>query len=270
VLTRGRDPMSRPEPSPRHPEPAAIVSSPVSAGHSAHVVRYCVGSNYRGAPAPVFRAAARLTAFARRRVAWIYGGITAAGSGLFAGLGYVLNSLMSGGSGFGAEAIMIRSALCGPQLAGRSAALVFSWLAALWTPALANPAAPLAGLWLDNTGKAAIEVRGCGPELCGNIVWLRDPLDPRGKPWTDILNPDKSKRLQPICGLQIIGGLKPAPAGLWNDGWIYDPEEGKRFNVEVSLQDINTLKIFGYAGIRLLSETLHWKRLPADSPRCAK
>ncbi len=139
-----------------------------------------------------------------------------------------------------------------------------------WSPATANQPGAIAGVWLDKSGKAAIEVKACGPELCGNIVWLRDPLDPRGKPWTDILNPDKAKRQQPVCGLQIVGGLKSAAGGMWNDGWIYDPEEGKSFNVEMSLADASTLKVFGFAGIRLLSETLLWKRLPLDSPRCKR
>ena len=98
-------------------------------------------------------------------------------------------------------------------------------------PAFGQTGPSVAGLWLDNEAKAAVEVKGCGPELCGNIVWLRDPLDPKGKPWTDILNPDTGKRGRPVCGLQIIGGLKNDGKGQWQDGWIYDPEEGKNFSV---------------------------------------
>jgi uncharacterized protein (DUF2147 family) len=135
-------------------------------------------------------------------------------------------------------------------------------------PASGQAEPNVSGLWLDNEGKAAIEVKNCGTEVCGSIVWLKQPLDPNGKPWTDILNPDRSKKRRPVCGLQIIGGLKPGANGLWQDGWIYDPEEGKSFNVELSLADTNTLKVFGFAGIRMLSETFHWKRLPAESARC--
>lgn len=127
---------------------------------------------------------------------------------------------------------------------------------------------PLSGVWLDEEGKARIEVKSCGAELCGSIVWLKDPLDPTGKPWTDMLNPDKGKRARPVCGLQIIGGLKAGTNGVWQGGWIYDPEEGKSFDVELSLQDTNTLKVFGFAGVRLLSETMLWKRQPGDAQRC--
>src|SRR5262245_1292348 len=128
--------------------------------------------------------------------------------------------------------------------------------------------ASVVGIWLDDEGKAGIDIKPCGGEMCGVIVWLKDPLDPSGKAWTDKLNPDQSKRDRPVCGLQIIGGLKPGNGGDWQNGWIYDPEEGKTFDVEVSLKDANTLTVLGYAGVRLLGETLHWKRLPANNPRC--
>ena len=131
-----------------------------------------------------------------------------------------------------------------------------------------SAAGGVGGLWLDRDGKAGIEVAPCGQELCGNIVWLKDPLDPRGKPWTDMLNPDTKKRSRPVCGMQIIWGLKSGANGVWRDGYVYDPEEGKTFNVELSLADQSTLKVFGYAGVKLLSETMEWKRLPSDQPRC--
>ncbi len=126
----------------------------------------------------------------------------------------------------------------------------------------------VAGLWLDNEGKARVEIAPCGGEMCGRIVWLKEPLDPKGKPWTDILNPEAAKKVRPICGLQIIGGLKPATNGTWTGGWVYDPEEGKQFNLELSLKDANTLTVLGYVGLRLLSETFYWQRQPGNLPRC--
>jgi uncharacterized protein (DUF2147 family) len=147
-------------------------------------------------------------------------------------------------------------------------ACVVAGAAAVVPPASGQGGPTVGGLWLDHGGKAAVEVKPCGPEVCGSIVWLKDPLDPKGKPWTDILNSDTTKRTRPVCGLQIIGGLKPGTNGLWKDGWIYDPEEGKQFNVELSLDNPNTLKVFGYAGIRMLSETMLWKRLPPNNARC--
>ncbi len=161
----------------------------------------------------------------------------------------------------------IRAAVAGLLLAGNAIHVVPAAAQAV-APA-AGPGQPaVAGNWLDHQGKAAVEVQPCGSELCGAIVWLKDPLDPKGKPWRDMLNPDARLRARQVCGLQIIGGLKPDKNGAWTGGWVYDPEEGKSFNVEISLKDANTLTVFGFAGIRLLSETMIWKRLPANQPRC--
>ena len=132
----------------------------------------------------------------------------------------------------------------------------------------AQGATSINGIWLDDEGKGGVEVKPCGEQLCGNIVWLKQPNDASGKPWVDKLNSDTSKRSRPVCGLQIIGGLKKSSDVEWKGGWIYDPEEGKQFDVELTLKDANTLQVFGYAGVKLLGETLIWKRMPNDTPRC--
>lgn len=132
-----------------------------------------------------------------------------------------------------------------------------------------QPSGPT-GVWLDHTGRGAIEVSQCGKELCGRIVWLKDPNDKNGKPLVDIQNPDKAKRGSAICGLQIIGALKHQQDGSWDNGWIYDPEEGERFDLEVKLLAPEKLQITGYKGVKFLSETYHWKRLgQTPGPRCA-
>lgn len=126
----------------------------------------------------------------------------------------------------------------------------------------------VAGLWLDNEGKAAVEISRCDTNMCGKIVWLKDSADPQGKAWMDILNPDESKRKTPICGLPVIGDLKRQAGGEWTEGWIYDPEQGKRFNVELSLKDDKTLNVLGFDKERVKSELLVWTRLADNAPRC--
>ena len=125
-----------------------------------------------------------------------------------------------------------------------------------------------AGLWLDHDGKAAIEIARCDRFMCGKIVWLKEPNDKDGKAWHDILNADQAKRTTPICGLPVIGDLKRQTNGEWTEGWIYDPEQGKRFNVEISLKDEKTLTIFAFDKDRALNEIFAWTRLADNAPRC--
>ncbi len=124
------------------------------------------------------------------------------------------------------------------------------------------------GLWLDNDGRAAIEIERCERTLCGRVVWIKDPNDTSGKPWVDQLNPVPSKRETPICGLQIMGDLKREADGNWTGGWIYDPEVGRRFSAEITIKDAKTIEVFAFDGDRVKSETMAWTRLPDSQPRC--
>jgi len=125
------------------------------------------------------------------------------------------------------------------------------------------------GVWLDDTGEGAIEIAPCAEAMCGRVVWLKSPLDKSGKPLIDGNNPDARQRSRPICGLPIIGGLKRQRDGSWDAGWIYDPKQGKQFDVELRLRAQDTLQVTGYLGVKFLSETFIWKRAPVDLKRCA-
>lgn len=136
-------------------------------------------------------------------------------------------------------------------------------------PAIVLPAPPgPVGIWIDHTGRGAIEIVPCEANLCGRIVWMKDPLDKRGQPLTDSQNEDRQLRRRPICGLQIIGDLKKMRDGSWDAGWIYDPEQGERFDVELRMQAPDTLQVTGYKGFKFLSETYQWRRaqIPPTPP----
>lgn len=137
-------------------------------------------------------------------------------------------------------------------------------------PPVAGEASPApVGVWIDHTGRGAVEIMQCGQDLCGRIVWMQQPLDNRGQPLRDELNEDRRLRDRPICGLQIIGDLKPMRDGSWDRGWIYDPEQGESFDVELRLRGPDVLQVTGYKGLKFLSETFRWRRaanLPA--PTC--
>ena len=129
--------------------------------------------------------------------------------------------------------------------------------------ARAQPAT-VTGLWIDHTGRGAVEITQCGGSLCGHIAWLKDPNRPDGKPQVDAKG-------RPICGLQIIGDMKKMSETLWDNGWIFDPERDDRFSVELRLKSSDQLQVLGYAGgMKFLGETYVWRRAPASQARCAK
>ncbi len=126
-----------------------------------------------------------------------------------------------------------------------------------------------AGIWYDDTGRGAVELVPCGQKLCGRIVWLKEEVNAEGKPLVDRYNPNPARRTTPICGLQVVGDAQKLSDGTWDQGWIYDPKTGSSYNVALSLQKPDQLKVTGYKGIKLLSKSFMWTRAPADLPRCA-
>ena len=132
------------------------------------------------------------------------------------------------------------------------------------------PPGPL-GTWIDHTGRGAVSIEPCASHqgLCGRIVWMQHPLDKTGQPLRDSRNENRRLRDRPICGLQVIGNLKPMRDGSWDGGWIYDPEQGESFDVELRLRAPNVLQVKGYKGLKFLSETFQWRRAEAPlAPAC--
>ena len=130
------------------------------------------------------------------------------------------------------------------------------------------------GIWINHSGKGAVEIRPCGTSgreadrLCGFIVWLKDPNNRRGEPLTDGYNSDPAKRHRPICGLAVLGSLRPMTDGSWDQGWVYDPEQGQAFDAAIQLRSSDRLILTGYKGVKFFSKSFVWKRAPAGLPRC--
>jgi uncharacterized protein (DUF2147 family) len=131
------------------------------------------------------------------------------------------------------------------------------------------------GLWYNDSGKGAVEIRPCvtsgrdSNKLCGFIVWLKNPNGKNGQPLTDGYNSDPAKRKRPICGLAVLGALQRVSEGGYDNGWVYDPEQGQAFDAAIQLSSADRLILTGYKGIKFFSKSFAWKRAPADLPRCA-
>src|SRR3954471_22987133 len=92
------------------------------------------------------------------------------------------------------------------------------------------------GTWLTGNGKANILITKYGDKYGGKIVWMREPNDENGKPKLDIKNPDQSKRKNTKMGLTILLGFTYDGDGEYEDGTIYDPENGKTYKCIINLE----------------------------------
>lgn len=129
----------------------------------------------------------------------------------------------------------------------------------------AEAGADPAGTWLVEDGRAKIRIEKCGPDhknLCGNVVWLKEPLDDKGQPKRDLKNPDAAKRNRPALGMQLISNLTPDDDVYV--GQIYNAENGKMYDVKINAENATDLKVKGCL-VSILCMSQHWTRV-ADLP----
>ena len=104
------------------------------------------------------------------------------------------------------------------------------------------------GLWFDHNGRGAVEIAPCGSGkgYCGYVVHVTDSKN--------------TKR----CGMQILGNVTNS-----GGGWIYSPDRGKKYTVELTRLSDDKLRVVGNAG-SFFSKTYTWKRAPDDVARCGE
>ncbi|WP_400190825.1 DUF2147 domain-containing protein [Hymenobacter sp. B81] len=132
-------------------------------------------------------------------------------------------------------------------------------LAARWAPAQVSP--PL-GVWADAQGDTQIELYSCGQQLCGRIVQLRQPTDANGQPRQDVRNPNPARRTQPCLGLVVLQKLQfNATENRWDDGEIYDPDNGRTYSCYVRQLAPDRLEVKGYIGFPFVGRAQVWTRV---------
>ena len=118
-------------------------------------------------------------------------------------------------------------------------------------PALADPH----GLWLTEGGKSHVKLAACEhnkKRLCGTIVWMKNPRK-------DVENDDKSLRGRQLVGTRVVWDLKYEGKGEWDDGEIYNPEDGDTYDSELVEIDANTVEVSGCVWFICKEQT--WKRV---------
>jgi uncharacterized protein (DUF2147 family) len=119
-------------------------------------------------------------------------------------------------------------------------------------------AGDVGGIWLTQAGDAKVRVSRCGGGLCGNVVWLRDPIDSAtGKPQVDDKNQKPALRRRPVIGITLFIGMRTAGPNKWT-GRIYNADDGKTYGSTVTFQDGDKLDVQGCVGSLCGSET--WSR----------
>jgi uncharacterized protein (DUF2147 family) len=127
------------------------------------------------------------------------------------------------------------------------------------TPALA--ADPL-GIWLTGDRKGKVKIVDCGGAICGNLVWMLEPLDPAtNMPKIDGRNADPSMQGRPLIGIPIILNMTPSSTTpqKW-EGYVYNAEDGKTYSGSFALIGADNAQLKGCVLGGLICKAQPWTR----------
>lgn len=117
------------------------------------------------------------------------------------------------------------------------------------------------GLWQTGSGKGRVQITKYGNKFSGKIVWLRDPNDAKGNPKLDSKNPDVNRQKNTTIGITNLLGFTYEGNSEYDNGTVYDPENGKTYKCIMTLENINSLKVRGYIGFSFIGRTDVWTRV---------
>jgi uncharacterized protein (DUF2147 family) len=118
------------------------------------------------------------------------------------------------------------------------------------------------GIWLNEEKDAKVEILSNGGKYSGKIVWLKDPNEENGQIKIDDQNPDENLQSRLIMGLEILKNFIYYGKDTWEDGTIYDPNNGKTYKCIITIKSPELLNIRGYIGRAWmgLGRTTEWIR----------
>ncbi len=144
--------------------------------------------------------------------------------------------------------------------------LLGTWLLTAIT-ASAEDSGEILGVWTTACDKGRVEIYKVGETLRGKILSLKEPNwpadDEKGmgnKPKSDRNNPDPKLRDRPVVGLEFLNGFTYSGKGRWENGKVYDPENGKTYKCKMTLTSTNRLEVRGFVGFSLIGRTEVWTR----------
>ncbi len=115
------------------------------------------------------------------------------------------------------------------------------------------------GVWSTDEGKSHVKIEPCGDKLCGKIIWLKEPKTEKGIDKTDKRNEDAALRGRKIVGLELISGFVPDGPNEWDDGKIYNPQDGKTYSSSMTLVKPDTLEVKGC--LLMFCKTQTWTKV---------
>jgi uncharacterized protein (DUF2147 family) len=123
-------------------------------------------------------------------------------------------------------------------------------------PAATDPSAAM-GRWLTESGNLEVDIAPCGAALCGTVVAVRANRS--------MSHPDREMKPadgRSPMGMQILTGFVATGDGSWT-GRIYNRENGRTYDCQMTALPDATLRVRGYKLFPLIGRSQVWTRIAA-------
>lgn len=119
------------------------------------------------------------------------------------------------------------------------------------------------GVWETEDKRAHILIyKAKNQYYYGKIVWMKEPYDSQGRPKRDVHNPNPALRSRLLMNMPILLHFcYNAKEKRWENGKIYNPEDGNTYQGSIMLESPNVLLLRGYLGFSWLGKTTRWRRV---------
>jgi uncharacterized protein (DUF2147 family) len=143
--------------------------------------------------------------------------------------------------------------------------IIFSLILFFGVKVMAQNTPSIVGIWWNDKKTSKIEVKEEKGKFIGTVIFITPEKYVNGEPEKDFNNPDKKLQSRSRLGLQILSGLQYIAADKnWQNGRIYDPDNGKTYDCYAWLDATNPdiLYLKGYVvGIKWLGRSTTWTRV---------
>ncbi|MGY6560980.1 MAG: DUF2147 domain-containing protein [Luteibaculaceae bacterium] len=134
-------------------------------------------------------------------------------------------------------------------------AVIFITLSAFTQNTGTPKADAILGDWVNQKQDAKFTIYKIDDVYYGKIIWGS------GRETKDVKNPDVKLRSRELTGLTILKDFTYKGDNLWENGTIYDPNDGKTYSCKITMIDNNKIDVRGFVGVSLFGRTETWTRI---------
>ena len=116
------------------------------------------------------------------------------------------------------------------------------------------------GKWYTDNKEGVIQIYADNGKYYGKIIWMQEPNDANGIPKKDMKNPKEDLQNRKLVGINLLFDFVYHDNSVWEDGKMYNPNDGKFYSATLKIANKNMLELRGYLGFSWLGKTVVWTR----------